>query len=87
MCDDRFQVQPAFQQHAHFVPGLIHFTAIDTANCKHVENHGMPIDGHFTGRNSQHGDASTVSHIGQHVAKGSGVAGHFQTHIEPFVHI
>ena len=45
--------------------------------------HSMAI---WLGGNAQHGDFSPVRHVGDHVAEGGGVAGHFQADVKSLLH-
>ena len=38
------------------------------------------------GRNAEHGDFAAVAHVGEHVAEGRRVAGHFQADVEALLH-
>ena len=38
------------------------------------------------GGDAEHGDLAAVAHVGEHVAEGVGVAGHFEADVEAFVH-
>ena len=40
----------------------------------------------WLGGDAEHGDLAAVAHVGEHVAEGGGVAGHFEADVEAFVH-
>ena len=47
----------------------------------------MPIDRHLGWRgDAEHGDLASVAHVGDHLAEGVGVAGHFEADVEAFAH-
>ena len=53
MGDDRGDIQPRLNHHRHFIPGFIHFAAIDPLNAQTVENNQIPIDGGGRGEDTQ----------------------------------
>ncbi len=79
-------IESALQHYGHLIPGLVHFAAVDTVNCKHIEDDLSPVDGDICGGDAEHGNFSAVCHVVQHAAEGVGIAGHFQSHIEAFGH-
>ena len=84
--DDRADVQARLEHDGHLVPGLVHFPAVDALDGEHVEDDRVPVDGHFLVGDAEHGDLAAVAHVGQHVAKGLRVAGHFQADVEALLH-
>ena len=74
------------QHDRHLVPGLVHLAAVDALDGEHVEDDGVPVDGHLFGGDAQHRDPGAVAHVGDHVAEGGGVAGHLQAHVEALGH-
>lgn len=86
MGDDGGDVETPLDHHGHLVPRFVHFPTVNPLDREHVEDHEVPVNGDRFGRDAEHGDLATVGHIGQHVAEGAGVAGHFQSDIETFLH-
>src|SRR6202042_991065 len=72
--------------HRHLVPGLIHLTAIDTADGELIKHHLIPVDRNILGRNPQHRDLCAVAHISEHLAKSPRVTRHLQTNVEALMH-
>src|SRR5262245_11373623 len=79
-------VEPAFDHDRHFVPGLVHLATVDALDGEHVEYDDVPIDGHFSFRDAEHGDSAAVAHVRKHVAEGGAVARHFEPDVESFLH-
>ncbi len=85
--DDGVEVEAALEHDGHFVPGFVHFAAVDASNGDHIEDDCVPVDGHFAvGRDAEHGDFASVADVGEHFAEGCGRAGHFEADIEAFAH-
>jgi hypothetical protein len=84
--NDRFDVKAALQHHRHFVPGLIHLAAVNTFDRQHVEDDLVPVNGHGFGRDAEHCNFSSVTHVVNHVPKRGRVAGHLEANVEPFNH-
>src|ERR1700728_2280568 len=79
-------VETGFEHDCHFVPGFIHFTAIDTFDGQHIENNLLPVNGHFIRWNPKHRDFCTMAHVRKHFSKGSWVPRHLESHVKPFGH-
>ncbi len=84
--DDGADVEAALEHDGHFIPGFVHLAAINAFDGEHGEDDGVPINGHFFFRDSEHGDFCAVAHIGQHVAEGGGITGHLEADVEAFGH-
>src|ERR1051325_47972 len=61
MGDNGADVEAGLEHDSHFVPGFVHFAAVDALDGEHVENHGVPVNGHGGGGDAQHRDAAAVS--------------------------
>src|SRR6266851_3982838 len=85
--DNTGDIQAALEHHRHLVPGLVHLSAVDATDGELVEDDLVPVDGDVFGGDAEHGDLRSVTHVGEHVAKGVGVAGHFKADVEALVHV
>src|SRR6266436_5878076 len=81
--DHRVDIKSALQHDSHFVPGLVHLTAVNAFDGEHRENNRIPIYRHLFFGDPKHRDFGPMAHVRQHITKGGGVAGHFETDIEP----
>jgi hypothetical protein len=84
--NDGLDVEARLEHDGHLVPGLIHLAAVDALDGEHVEDDGVPVDGHGLGGDAEHRDPGAVAHVGEHVAEAGGVAGHLEAHVEPLRH-
>ncbi len=86
MGNHRFNVQPGLDHDGHFIPGFIHFAAVNPLDRQSVKDHEVPVNRGFGWQNSQQGNFGAVAHIGQHRPQCVCVTGHFHAHIKPFFH-
>ena len=85
--DHARDVEATLEHYRHLVPGLVHFAAIDAADCELVEDNLVPVDGDVFRRDAEHGDLCTVTHVGEHLAESSGIARHLETDVEALLHV
>lgn len=85
--DDPGDVEAALQHDGHLVPGLVHLATVDSADGELVEDDLVPVDGDVLGGDAEHSDLRAVAHVGEHLAKGGGVAGHLEADVEAFLHV
>src|SRR5687767_9026617 len=86
MCDHRRDVDAGFEQYAHLVPGFVHLPAVDALDMKHVEDHGLPIDGKLLRRNPEKRDPAAVKHVSYHVLECRRYSRHLKADIETLFH-
>ena len=86
MGDDRGDVDACGDEDGHFVPGLVHFAAVDAADGQHVEDDFAPV-----GCIGLEGMPSMAMRPPWHMLsiislKATGESGHFEADIEAFLH-
>ena len=86
MGDDSGDIEAGFEHDGHHVPGLVHFAAVDATDGELIEDDLVPVDGDVFGGDAEHGDFAAVAHVGEHIAEGVGVAGHFEAYVEALLH-
>ena len=74
MGDDGGDIEAALDEGSHFIPGFIHFAAVNAADGEHIEDDFIPIDGGFARHDAEESDASAVAHVVDHISQGGGVA-------------
>src|ERR1700683_1607243 len=84
--DDGRDVDAGGDEDGHLVPGLVHFAAVDAADSEHVEDDLAPVGFHGLGGDAEDGDAAAVAHVVDHFSEAGGVAGHFESDVEAFLH-
>ena len=84
--DDWRQIQSGLDKAGHLVPGLEHFTTVDTLDNQAFENHLIPVDSHIRRRNTQQGNLAAMVHMGQHTVECRRITGHLKADIEAFGH-
>src|SRR5579883_42644 len=84
--DNRFEIEPGLEHDGHFVPGFVHFAAVDALDGEHVEDHVTPVDGHLARGYAEHGDFGAVAHVFEHFAKRGRASRHLEADVESFLH-
>ena len=79
-------VQAALEHDGHFVPGFVHFAAVDALDREHVEDHGVPVDGHFAAGMPSMAILPPWHMLASMSRKAARVARHLQADVEAFLH-
>ena len=67
--DDGGNIKAGANHTAHFIPSFEHFSAIDPLENQTLENHLVPVDGDFFGKDPKQGDFRAVGRMFENVVQ------------------
>ena len=82
--NDALHGEPALNHHHHFIPGLIHFPAVNTLDVEALEYDISPVNTGIVRHDAEHRDVASIDHFVQHIAERDRRTGHLEADIKTF---
>src|SRR5207302_605223 len=80
-------VWAGLNQRSHFVPGFVHFAAVNSFDRQLIEDDDVPVDRGRAGHNTEQRDFAAVKQVRKDVVECFWAAGHFERDVETFFHV